>query len=70
MKAAAERKLIRWLHILISIPVIGFIYGPVSQIPTASLLVKTVFFPVLALSGFWLWLGHRIRKWRRAKQVR
>ena len=69
MKAAAERKLIRWLHILISIPVMGYIYGPVSQIPAASLLVKTIFFPVLALSGFWLWIGHRIKKWKRGKTV-
>jgi hypothetical protein len=70
MKAATERKIIRWFHILISIPVIGYIYGPVAQIPTAALMVRAVFFPVLILSGFWLWLAHRIRKWNRAKQLK
>ena len=70
MKAAVERKIIRWLHIVISIPIIGYIYGPVAQIPAAALMVKAVFFPVLALSGFWLWLAHRIRKWNRAKAAK
>ena len=67
MKAATERKIIRWFHILISIPIVGYIYGPVAQIPNAALMVKAVFFPILVLSGFWLWLGHKVRKWKKAK---
>ena len=70
MKAATERKIIRWLHILISIPIIGFIYGPVAEIPNAAFMVRVVFFPVLVLSGFWLWLGHKVRKWKKAKNLR
>jgi hypothetical protein len=67
MKPSTERKLFRWFHIIISIPVIGYIYGPVSQLATPSLLVKTIFFPAVVLSGFWLWLGQRIKKSRRNK---
>jgi hypothetical protein len=40
MNAATERKIIRWLHIVISIPVIGYIYGPVSKIPEAVIVVR------------------------------
>ncbi len=44
MNAATERKVIRWPHIIISIPVIGYIYGPVSQIPEAAIVVRYNFF--------------------------
>ena len=63
MKAAAERKIIRWFHILASIPVIGFIYGPVSKIPEAVIALKWVIFPLIVLSGLWLWKGHWVKKW-------
>lgn len=63
MKAATERKIIRWIHIIISIPIIGHIYG---QIPAQAIFaLRYVFLPVVVLSGFWLWKGHLIRKKRR-----
>ena len=67
MKAATERKIIRWVHILLSIPVIGYIYGPVASIPPAAAMVKWVLFPIIVLSGFWLWKGHLLRKKLRKK---
>jgi uncharacterized membrane protein len=62
MKAATERKLIRWIHIIASIPIIGYIYGPVSQIPEAAFMVKAGIVPLVILSGFWLWKGHWFKK--------
>lgn len=62
MKAATERKIIRWFHILASIPMVGYIYGPVASIPEASAAVRWVILPLVVLSGFWLWLGHLLRK--------
>jgi hypothetical protein len=62
MTAALERKVIRWIHILLSIPVVGYIYGPVAQIPNAAAAVKWIFFPIIVLSGFWLWKGHWFKK--------
>ncbi|MCB2409868.1 hypothetical protein [Hymenobacter lucidus] len=51
MKAATERKAIRGLHLLLSIPILGFIYGPVADIPQAAFAVRFVFVPVVVLSG-------------------
>jgi membrane protein implicated in regulation of membrane protease activity len=62
MKAATERKIIRWFHIIASIPVVGYMYGPVASIPQAAWTVKWIIFPLIVLSGFWLWLGHKVRK--------
>jgi hypothetical protein len=47
MKASTERKLIRWFHIIASIPVIGYIYGPVAEIPEAVTALKWIIFPLL-----------------------
>jgi hypothetical protein len=65
MKAATERKIIRWIHILFSIPVIGYIYGPVKHFPRAVIAIQWVFFPFIVLSGLWLWKGHLLKKWFR-----
>lgn len=63
MKAATERKIIRWLHIIISIPIIGYIYGQVPE--KAVYALRYVFLPVVVVSGLWLWKGHLLRKRRR-----
>ena len=62
MKASAERKLIRWIHIVFSVPIIGYIYGPVATIPVSAMIVKWIIFPLLVLSGLWLWKGQVIKK--------
>ena len=62
MKASAERKLIRWIHIVFSVPIVGYIYGPVATIPVSSMIVKWIIFPLLVLSGLWLWKGQVIKK--------
>ena len=62
MKAAAERKLIRWIHIILSIPIVGYLYGPVASIPVSAMVVRWVIFPLLVISGLWLWKGHWIKK--------
>jgi thiosulfate reductase cytochrome b subunit len=67
MKAANERKIIRWLHIIASIPIVGYIYGPVKNIPEAVVVIKWVLFPLIVLTGFWMWKGHLLRKWKKRK---
>ncbi len=47
MKAATERKIIRWFHILASIPIIGYIYGPVASFPEPAFAVRFVIFPAV-----------------------
>ena len=67
MKASTERKIIRWIHIIGSIPIIGYIYGPVKHFPHAVAAIQWVLFPLIVLSGLWLWKGHWMRKWRRER---
>lgn len=62
MSASTERKIIRWFHILASVPIIGYIYGPVSQIPEAVVALKWGILPAVVLSGLWLWKGPWIKR--------
>lgn len=63
MKASTERKIIRWMHIILSIPLIGYFYGPVASIPRAAWVTKFIFLPLVVLSGFWMWKGHVLKRW-------
>jgi hypothetical protein len=62
MKASTQRAMVRWLHIVASIPIAGYIYGPVADIPRAAFAVKWVIVPVVVLSGLWMWKGHWVKK--------
>ena len=61
MNAAVERKLIRCLHLFLSIPIVGYIYGPVAEIPQARIFTQIVAISLILLSGIWLLQGHRIK---------
>jgi hypothetical protein len=63
MNAARERKLIRILHLILSIPILGFLYGPVSRIPPAAWFTRCIAMPLVILSGFWLWQKSRLLRW-------
>jgi hypothetical protein len=59
---ATKRTIFRTIHLVFSIPIIGYIYSPFKEIPNYAPAVRFVFFPILALSGFWMWKGHLLRR--------
>ena len=62
MKDATIRSILRWVHLIIAIPIVGYIYSPFEEIPNYAPAVRFVFLPVMVLSGFWMWKGHVIRR--------
>ena len=58
MKEATKRSIFRWIHIVFSIPILGYIYSPFEEIPKYADRVRFVVVPVLLLSGLWMWKGH------------
>lgn len=62
MKTSTKRTVMRWFHIVASIPIIGYIYGPVADIPRAAFAVKWVMMPAVVLTGLWMWKGHLLKK--------
>lgn len=69
MNAARERFIIRTLHLVLSVPILGFIYGPVSHIPRAAFFVRAIALPLVVASGLWLWLKPRFLRWWRQQGV-
>jgi hypothetical protein len=56
------RSIIRWVHIVCAIPIVGYIYSPFENIPNYAPPTRFVFFPVMLLSGLWMWKGHLVRR--------
>ena len=62
MTEATNRSIVRWIHLILAIPIIGYIYSPFDQIPNYAPLTRFVFLPVMVLSGLWMWKGHLVRR--------
>jgi hypothetical protein len=59
--SATQRVIFRWIHIVFSIPIIGYIYSPFEKIPQYARPTRFVFVPVMILTGLWMWKGHVVR---------
>jgi hypothetical protein len=62
MKEATKRSILRWIHIVFSIPILGYIYSPFEKLPDYAPRVRFVVVPVMLLSGLWMWKGHAVRR--------
>jgi hypothetical protein len=62
MKEATKRSIFRWIHIVFSIPILGYIYSPFEQLPLYAAKVRFVIVPIMLLSGLWMWKGHVLRR--------
>lgn len=54
---AAKRAILRCIHLILSIPVLGYIYGEPAEVQQYAGAVRVVFVPVIILSGFWMYSG-------------
>ena len=60
MTNAAQRTVCRCLHLVLSIPILGYCYSPFQNLPQYAPPVRFVFFPAIVLTGLWMWKGHRV----------
>ena len=62
MTPFTKRSLLRWFHLLLAIPIIGYIYSPFENLPQYAGPTRYVFFPAIVLSGLWMWKGPAVRR--------
>jgi hypothetical protein len=62
MRESTKRSILRTIHLVLAIPIIGYIYSPFDKIPDYAPPTRFVFVPVLVLSGLWMWKGHVFRR--------
>jgi len=62
MTQATQRTIFRWIHLVFSIPILGYIYSPFDQIHNYAFPTRFIFVPTLVLTGLWMWKGHVLRR--------
>lgn len=62
MKDATKRSILRWVHFIFGLTLIGQIYGPPEETQQYLPFFRYFYFPVVILSGLWMWKGHVIRR--------
>ena len=62
MREATKRSILRCIHIVLAIPIIGYVYSPFKELPNYAPVVRFVAVPVIALTGLWMWKGHVVRR--------
>jgi|SRR4029450_9000961 hypothetical protein len=54
---ATKRSILRWIHLVVAIPMLGYIYSPFAELPNYAAVTRFVFAPVMILAGYWMYAG-------------
>jgi hypothetical protein len=57
MSNATKRAILRSIHLIFAIPIIGYVYSPFAELPNYAPVVRFVSIPVIIFSGFWMYAG-------------
>src|SRR3989440_1470227 len=57
IKAATKRSILRWVHLSLAIPILGYIYSPFAELPNYAAVTRFVFAPLIILAGYWMYAG-------------
>ena len=58
MSRATPRWILRWVHLILAIPLLGYIYSPFQELPNYAPITRYVFVPIIMLAGYWMWRGY------------
>ncbi len=53
----AQRTILRWIHLIFAIPILGYVYSPFEEIPNYAPAVRFVFVPVMIFAGYSMYSG-------------
>jgi hypothetical protein len=67
--AVSQRVVFRWIHIILSIPIYGYIYSPFDKLPSYARPARFVFFPLMVATGLWMWKGHWVLRLFRSRSA-
>ncbi len=57
-----KRSILRWIHIIFGLTILGYIYGPPEETLKYRDNFRFFFVPVIILSGLWMWKGHIVSR--------
>jgi thiosulfate reductase cytochrome b subunit len=56
------RTVLRTIHLILAIPIMGYIYSPFALLPSYAPQTRYIFFPLMVLTGLWMWKGHVVMR--------
>lgn len=62
MSETTKRSILRWIHLVLAIPITFYCYSPFAELPNYAPFVRFVAIPVIVLTGLWMWKGHLVRR--------
>jgi hypothetical protein len=54
---STKRSVLRWIHLVFAIPILGYIYSPFAELPNYAAVTRFVFAPIIILAGYWMYAG-------------
>jgi hypothetical protein len=57
MNNATKRTILRWTHLVVTIPILGYIYTPMKEAQDYAAPTRFVFVPIIILTGYWMYAG-------------
>ena len=57
MKPSTKRIILRIVHLVSVIPVLGYVYQPVAEAAEYQSFTQMVFIPLAILTGYWMYMG-------------
>ena len=57
MTNATKRSILRWIHLVFAIPILGYVYSPFEELPSYASVPRFIAVPVVLLSGLWMYAG-------------
>ena len=55
MSEAKLRVILRWIHIILGLVILCYIYSPWATFVSFQVLVKFIIVPVIVMTGIWIW---------------
>ena len=60
--ATKMRVILRWVHIILGLVIMCYVYSPLQQYPFFQFFVKFLVIPVITLTGLWIWKFNNFNK--------
>ena len=57
IKAATKRTILRLVHLILAIPILGYIYATPSEAQQYAPATRFIFVPLIILAGYWMYAG-------------
>ena len=57
ISSASKRSVLRWIHLIFTIPILGYVYSPFEELPNYAPVVRLVFVPIIMFAGYCMYAG-------------